>query len=167
MIVVKSEKSHLGDNVVVEPARSCHEKGEVRRREALRLLAAGVLGCASAGFFTSASPAQAASRGSLERGELARLNVTSRWDLDFGKLASLGTGGYVTVDSETGTKLVTGSLVDLGGRHQRARLDIRGEPGEGFVIFLPTTLRLRGRRNTKKSGHHHRVSIFSRPRPAL
>lgn len=119
------------------------------RRGLIKNISLGAVAWAVSGGFLSASPAIATSRRKKSGRVLANLTAATRWDLSFGKLASLGPGGYVTVDSETGTKLVTGSLVDLGGRHQRARLDIRGEPGEGFVIFLPATLTMRGRRNSR------------------
>lgn len=64
--------------------------------------------------------------------------------LDFSSIAIRTQGsGAVEIDSQSGTRRVSGGLIGLGGPALRGTARITGEPFARIAVRLPTTLELR------------------------
>ena len=68
------------------------------------------------------------------------LSVILLQDLDYALVGSTNVSGTVTIDSVTGTKSVSGGVLDFGGIHSRAYFEIHGEKNRSFTITLPASL---------------------------
>jgi Domain of unknown function (DUF4402) len=73
----------------------------------------------------------------LAQSGLPPVKVSNERDLDFGKLALDGSGGTVSLDSVTSTKLVSGGVINLGGLHQSARFRLTGAAGQTILVGSP------------------------------
>lgn len=65
-------------------------------------------------------------------------------------------GGTVTIDADTGTRTLTGSLVNLGGIPVTGTVLIRAEPKSHVDVAFPTTVQLRN-----SSGQTYPLSNFT------
>lgn len=72
------------------------------------------------------------------------LHISIETALDFNRLALTGpSGGAVTLDPDSGSRLVTGELRGLGGMWLSGNAVVTGEPGRVVRIELPTGVTLR------------------------
>lgn len=106
-----------------------------RRLLALLLLAVSPAG---AQCRLCASSAQAPAQGAAAR----PLAIEIETALDLGRVAQTRGGGSVALDAVSGTRSVTGGLVDLGGMALRANVRITGEAGRHVRVQLPASIRL-------------------------
>ena len=71
------------------------------------------------------------------------LQIEITTDLDFSRLALLGSGGgEVRIDPMSGSRHIRGSIVDLGGMALYGEGRLTGEPGRSVRIFLPDRIQL-------------------------
>ncbi len=71
------------------------------------------------------------------------INITERRSLRFGKVATSNTPGTVVV-SPSGSKSVTGGVIDLGKNHREAEFRITGPDNALVIVTLPTTATVTG-----------------------
>ena len=72
------------------------------------------------------------------------LHISITTSLDFDRLALTGpSGGAVTLDPDSGNRLVTGELRGLGGMWLSGTAEITGDPGRVVRIDLPSEVILR------------------------
>ena len=70
-----------------------------------------------------------------------QLEITT--DLDFSRLALLGSGGgVVSIDPMSGDRQIRGSVANLGGMALHGEGRLTGEPGRSVRIFLPERVQL-------------------------
>ncbi|MEH6791013.1 DUF4402 domain-containing protein [Parasphingorhabdus sp.] len=70
-----------------------------------------------------------------------RIEITT--DLDFSRLAVLGSGGgRVIIDPTSGDRQIRGSIANLGGIALHGEGRLTGEPGRNVRIFLPQRIQL-------------------------
>ena len=86
-----------------------------------------------------------ADRAATRKSEIPlRIDVETR--LDMGRIAVGAMGGEVELDPASGTRRLTGDLVDLGGFALGGTVTVRGEPGAAVRVILPASVDL-------ESGH--------------
>jgi hypothetical protein len=71
-----------------------------------------------------------------------RVEVETR--LDMGRIAVGAMGGAVAVDPVSGTRRVSGDVVDLGGFALTGTVTVRGAPGAEVRVILPASVDLEG-----------------------
>ena len=70
-------------------------------------------------------------------------------DLSFGKVVpGNARNGVIVIDPLTGRKTALGGAMDLGGYHSRAEYIVRGTPNTRFVITLPRSVTLKGKKGS-------------------
>jgi Domain of unknown function (DUF4402) len=74
----------------------------------------------------------------------APLRVEISAQLDFSRIATSTGGGSVTIDPQTGTRRLSGNLLDLGGMALSGEAVISGTPGRGVRVFVPSAIDLEG-----------------------
>ena len=64
--------------------------------------------------------------------------------IDFSRVAlvTANQGGTATVDATTGTRTLTGSLVDLSGMPVQGTVTIRGVPNQSLAVVMPSSVTL-------------------------
>lgn len=71
------------------------------------------------------------------------INITERRTMLFGKVATSNTPGTVVI-SPSGSKTVTGGVIDLGKNHREAEFRITGPDDALVIVTLPTTATVTG-----------------------
>ncbi len=71
-----------------------------------------------------------------------RVEVETR--LDMGRIAVGAMGGEVAVDPVSGTRRLSGDVVDLGGFALSGTVTVRGAPGAEVRVILPASVDLEG-----------------------
>ena len=70
-----------------------------------------------------------------------RAQLTVESDIDFGRLVLVGNGiGTVIIDLQTGAKVITGGLDDLGGIPVNGRAVVTGSPFRAIRIDMPLSI---------------------------
>jgi hypothetical protein len=79
-----------------------------------------------------------------EKDEKARpLQIEIRSSLDFSRATSTGTsGGSIAIDPNSGSRTVSGDVLDLGGSPFAGSAVVTGEPGRSVRIEMPSTIKL-------------------------
>lgn len=91
------------------------------------------------------------------------LEVEIQADIDFGRLVLIGDGvGRVVIDLNTGKKLVSGELDDLGGMAVQGEALITGAPGEIVNVSIPGRVTM-----TDPAGGQAELRDFETDLPAL
>lgn len=81
---------------------------------------------------------QGQGNGRADRPQCQRIDVTIEADLDYGRLVLVGDGvGSVLIDLESGTKITSGGIDDLGGFALAGRATIVGAPNQLVTLSLP------------------------------
>tara|TARA_R110002110_G_scaffold57985_6_gene165052 strand:- start:1370 stop:1921 length:552 start_codon:yes stop_codon:yes gene_type:complete len=71
------------------------------------------------------------------------LQIEITTDLDFSRLALLGSGGgVVSIDPKSGDRQIRGGIANLGGMALHGEGRLTGEPGRSVRIFLPERIQL-------------------------
>lgn len=71
------------------------------------------------------------------------VDIDERRSMRFGKVATSNIPGTVTI-SPSGTKSVTGGVIDLGKNHREAEFRITGPDNALVIVTLPTTATVTG-----------------------
>lgn len=66
------------------------------------------------------------------------VRITADRDIDFARLAVEASGGSVKIDAATGSKSVSGGVIDLGGLHQGARFRLSGQANAVVLLGAPS-----------------------------
>jgi len=74
--------------------------------------------------------------------------VTNTVAFQFGTISVDSIPGTVVINPSSGTKTVSGSVVDLGGTHSAAEFEITGTKGDAITISLPASITLSGPTST-------------------
>lgn len=72
------------------------------------------------------------------------LRIEIAAQLDFSRVATGQGGGAVTIDPRTGSRQLTGNLMDLGGMALSGEAVVSGTPGRSVRIIIPTEIMLDG-----------------------
>ncbi|MDZ3832139.1 MAG: DUF4402 domain-containing protein [Sphingopyxis sp.] len=82
------------------------------------------------------------------------LRVEVETQLDLGRVAAGAAGGAVELDPVSGSRRLSGDLVDLGGFSLSGSVSVRGAPGAAVRVILPATVDLEseGGRNARVTG---------------
>lgn len=81
--------------------------------------------------------------GRQEQGAERPLNIDIRTSLDFSRATMAGAkGGQIAIDPDSGTRSVSGEIVDLGGSAFAGSAIVTGEPGRAIRIEMPQSIRL-------------------------
>ncbi len=71
------------------------------------------------------------------------LTISIETALDFSRVAqSRGGGGSIALDARSGSRAVSGGLVDLGGMALKGTVRVTGEPDRHVRVSMPPTIRL-------------------------
>jgi hypothetical protein len=71
------------------------------------------------------------------------LTIDIETSLDFSRAAQKGgVSGNIAVDERSGTRLVSGGLIDLGGMSLKGSVRLTGEPLRHVRVSLPSSIRL-------------------------
>ncbi|MCB2087637.1 MAG: DUF4402 domain-containing protein [Sphingomonadaceae bacterium] len=94
-------------------------------------------------------------------GQQADLQIET--DIDFGRLVTFGSGpGTVVIDLQTGTRVVTGGLDELGGLPMAGRAVITGRPMSVVRVTFPNSITM-----TDIAGNSATLRDFTTDLPAL
>jgi len=93
------------------------------------------------------------------------LHISITTSLDFDRLALTGpSGGAVTLDPDSGNRLVTGELRGLGGMWLSGTAEVTGEPGRVVRIDLPSEVVLRAPGGGKAELESLQTNLGASPR---
>lgn len=132
------------------PLRRINPDAVINRFVELRpILIAAALACAPVMpvqgqclLCTPQADAEAAKDSRTSSDEPLRIEIAAQ--LDFSRVATGTGGGSVTVDPQSGTRRLSGNLLDLGGMALSGEAVVTGTPGRGVRVFVPPEIMLDG-----------------------
>lgn len=93
------------------------------------------------------------------------LNIEIRSSLDFSRATTTGPeGGQIVIDPNSGARLLSGEVVDLGGSPFAGSAIVTGEPGRAIRIEMPPSIRLTSAAGGTMQIVNLRTNLSSAPR---